>query len=142
MSFPEYPSLFENVSHERIQRSVNDWKTKYPLASAIFERIPSMDLNEAVRAMFLVDGVRWLLKIRTMRLSLVADKEPLDLIEDNVSDQKVQDKINELRKRHPTAADILERVHNMDLKEATLATFAIDSMERLLKLRAALILAS
>ena len=49
MSFPEYPSLFENVSHERIQRSVNDWKTKYPLASAIFERIPSMDLNEAVR---------------------------------------------------------------------------------------------
>ena len=52
-----------------------------------------------------------------MRLSLVADKEPLDLIEDNISDQKVQDKINELRKRHPTAADILERVHDMDLKK-------------------------
>ncbi len=39
-----------------------------------------------------------------MRLDLVEDKEPLDLIGDNVSDQKVQDKINELRRRHPTAA--------------------------------------
>ena len=53
--------------------------------------------------MFLVDGVRWLLKIRAMRLSLVEDKEPLDLIEDKVSDQKVEETIRGLRTKHPMA---------------------------------------
>ena len=108
----------------------------------IFEKIPSMDLKEVVSAMFLVDGVRWLLKIRAMRLSLVEDKEPLDLIEDKVSDQKVEETIRGLRTKHPMAATILEKIHNMDLKEATMAMFAIDSMEKLLKLRASLILVS
>ncbi len=101
-----------------------------------------MDLKEVVSTIFLVDGVRWLLKIRAMRLSLVEDKEPLDLIEDKVSDQKVDEKINELKSRHPVAAGILERIHHMDLKETTMAMFAINSMETLLKGRAALILAS
>ena len=131
----------ENVSHDKIQRSVNDWRTKYPNA-AIFEKIPSMDLKEVVSTMFLVDGVRWLLKIRAMRLSLVEDKEPLDLIEDKVSDQKVEETIRGLRTKHPMAATILEKIHNMDLKETTMAMFAIDSMEKLLKLRASLILVS
>lgn len=54
----------------------------------ILERIPSMDLREVVSVMLLVDGVRWLLKIRAMRLSLIEDK---------VSDQMVEEKINELR---------------------------------------------
>lgn len=55
----------------------------------ILERIPSMDLREVVSVMLLVDGVRWLLKIRAMRLSLIE--------EDKVSDQMVEEKINELR---------------------------------------------
>ena len=38
----------ENVSHDKIQRSVNDWRT-HPNAAAIFEKIPSMDLKEVVR---------------------------------------------------------------------------------------------
>ena len=123
----------ENVSHDKIQRSVNDWRTKYPNAAAIFEKIPSMDLKEVVSTMFLVDGVRWLLKIRAMRLSLVEDK---------VSDHKVEETIRGLRTKHPMAATILEKIHNMDLKETTMAMFAIDSMEKLLKLRASLILMS
>jgi hypothetical protein len=48
-----------------------------------------MDLREVVSVMLLVDGVRWLLKIRAMRLSLIE--------EDKVSDQMVEEKINELR---------------------------------------------
>ena len=107
----------ENVSQDKIQRSVNDWRSKYPdAACAIFEKIPSMDLKEVVSTMFLVDGVRWLLKIRAMRLSLVEDKEPLDLLEDKVSDHKVEETIRGLRTKHPMAAMILEKIHNMDLK--------------------------
>ena len=45
-----------------------------------------------------------------------------------------------MKNRFPTAAGILERIHHMDLKEATIAMFALDSMESLLKAKAALIL--
>ena len=121
----------EVVSEERIKRSVNDWRTKYPLASAIFDKIPTMDLGEVVGTMYLVDVVKKLVKMR-----------PLDLLDDKLSDQKVEEKINGLKNRYPTAAGILERIHHMDLKEATIAMFALDSMESLLKAKAALILPS
>ena len=75
--------ILKSWLHDKIQRSVNDWRTKYPNA-AIFEKIPSMDLKEVVSTMFLVDGVRWLLKIRAMRLSLVEDKV-------SGNDQRVED---------------------------------------------------
>lgn len=93
-----------------------------------------MDLREVVSVMLLVDGVRWLLKIRAMRLSLIE--------EDKVSDQMVEEKINELRIKYALFATILERIHNMDLKETTIAMFAIDGMESLLKVRALLFLGS
>ena len=132
----------EDVSEERIKRSVNDWRTKYPLASAIFDKIPTMDLEEVVGTMYLVDGVKRLVKMRALRLSVEQGKEPLDLLDDKLSDQKVEEKINGLKNRFPTAASILERIHHMDLKEATMAMFALDSMESLLKAKAALILPS
>jgi hypothetical protein len=132
----------EDVSEERIKRSANDWRTKYPIASAIFDKIPTMELGEVVGTMYLVDVVKRLVKMRALRLSVEEGKEPLDLLEDKLSDQKVEEKINGLKKSYPTAGDILERIHHMDLKEATMAMFALDSMESLLKAKAALILLS
>jgi hypothetical protein len=46
-----------------------------------------MDLKEIVSIMLLVDPVRWLLKTHTMKLSLIG--------EDKVTDQMVEEKINE-----------------------------------------------
>jgi hypothetical protein len=123
----------KDVSEQRVQEKINELRTKYPIAAAILERIPSMDLKEVVSVMLLVDGVRWLLKIRAMRLSLIEDK---------VSDQTVEEKINELRTKYPLFAAILERIHNMDLKETTIAMFGIDGMESVLKIRALVILGS
>ncbi|MGB7957167.1 MAG: hypothetical protein WCF23_24600 [Candidatus Nitrosopolaris sp.] len=123
----------KDVSEQRVQEKISELRTKYPIAAAILERIPSMDLKEVVSVMLLVDGVRWLLKIRAMRLSLIEDK---------VSDQTVEEKINELRTKYPLFAAILERIHNMDLKETTIAMFGIDGMESVLKIRALVILGS
>jgi hypothetical protein len=92
-----------------------------------------MDLIEVVSVMLLVDGVRWLVKTHAMKLSLIG--------EDKVTDQMVQEKINELKTENPLFGGILERIHNMDL-ETTIGLFGIDAMESLLKLRALLILAS
>ena len=98
-----------------------------------------MDAEEVVGTMFLVDGVKRLVKMRALRLSVPEGKEPLDMLDDKLSDSKVEEKINGLKNRYPTAAGILERIHHMDLKEATMAMFALDSMEELLKVRAAVI---
>ena len=129
MSIPE-----DDVSHQKVQQKINELKTKYPIATAILERIPSMDLKEVVSVILLADGVRWLLKVRAMRLISMEDKD--------VDEQKVQQKINDLRTNYPLAAAILERLHNMDLKETTTVMFIVDGLELLLRIRAMLILQS
>lgn len=124
----------DDVSHQKVEQKINELKTRYPIATAILERIPSMDLKEVVSVILLADGVRWLLKVRAMRLISMEDKD--------VDEQKVQQKINDLRTNYPLAAAILERVHNMDLKEATTVMFIVDGLELLLRIRAMLILQS
>lgn len=123
-----------DVSNQKVQEKINELRTKYPIADAILERTPSLHLREVGSVLLLVDGVRCLLKVRAMRLSLTK--------EDNVSDQMVEEKINELRTNYALFATILERIHNMDLKETTIAMFAIDGMESLLKISELLILGS
>ena len=124
----------DDVSHQKVQQKINELKTKYPIATAILERIPSMDLKEVVSVILLADGVRWLLKVRAMRLISMEDKD--------VDEPKVQQKINDLRTNYPLAAAILERLHNMDLKETTTAMFIVDGLDLLLRIRAMLILQS
>jgi hypothetical protein len=124
----------KQVSKEKIDEQVDEMKKKYPLYTAIMERIPDMELEEVVTIMFLVDSVRWVLKAHAMKLSLIGD--------DKVTDQMVEEKINEMRSKYANLASILERIHNMDLKETTIGLFGIDAMESLLKLRAAVIVAS
>jgi hypothetical protein len=124
----------KDVSMQKVEEETNEMRKKYPLYTAILERIPGMDLKEVVSVMVLVDGVRWLLKTHAMKLSLIG--------EDKVTDQMVQEKINEIRTKYASLAGVLERIHNMDLKETTIGLFGIDAMESLLKLRALVILAS
>jgi hypothetical protein len=129
MSFSE-----KDVSTQKVEEETNEMRKKYPVYTAILERIPAMDLKEVVSVMVLVDGVRWLLKTHAMKLSLIG--------EDKVTDQMVKEKINEIRTKYASLAGVLERIHNMDLKETTIGLFGIDAMESLLKLRALMILAS
>ncbi|MGC2683092.1 MAG: hypothetical protein WA323_14605 [Candidatus Nitrosopolaris sp.] len=124
----------KDVSTQKVEEETNELRRKYPLYTAILESIPTMDLKEVVSVMLLVDGVRWLLKTHAMKLSLIG--------EDKVTDEMVQEKINELKTKYASLASVLERIHNMDLKETTIGLFGIDAMESLLKLRALVILAS
>jgi hypothetical protein len=129
MSFSE-----KDVNDQKVEENINEMRRKYPLYTAILERIPAMDLKEVVSVMLLADGVRWLLKTHAMKLSLIG--------EDKVTDQMVKEKINELKTKYASLASVLERIHSMDLKETTIGLFGIDAMESLLKLRALVILAS
>ncbi|MGA9168905.1 MAG: hypothetical protein WBL88_18585 [Nitrososphaeraceae archaeon] len=134
MSFSELWISEEDVSDQKVKEKTNVLRAKYPIYTAIMERIPIMDLKEVVSVLSLVDPVRWILKTRATRLSFIG--------EDKALDQMVEEKINELRTKYATLAGILERIHNMDLRETVIGLFGIDAMESLLKLRALVILAS
>ena len=116
-----------DVNDKNIKEKTNELRTKYPIFIAILERIPDMDLKEAVSILLLVDPVRSVLKTRAMRLSFIG--------EDKALDQIVEEKINELRTKQPMLSGILERIHKMDLKENAVGLLGIDAMESLLKLK-------
>jgi hypothetical protein len=124
----------KDVSMQKVEEETNEMRKKYPVYTAILERIPDMDLKEVVSVMVLVDGVRWILKTHAMKLSLIG--------EDKVTDQIVEEKINELKTKNPLFGGVLERIHNMDLKENIIGLFGIDAMESLLRLKALVIIAS
>jgi hypothetical protein len=124
----------KDASEQSVKEKTNELRTKYPIFTAILERIPDMDLKEVVSVLVLVDPVRSVLKTHATRLSFIG--------EDKALDQMVEEKINELKKKYASLAGILERFHKMDLKETAVGLLGIDAMESLLKLRMLLILAS
>lgn len=124
----------EDVCDQRVKEKINDLRTKYPVFTAILERIPIMDLNEVISVMILVDPVRSVLKTHATRLTFIGENKELD--------QVIEDNINELRTKYAALAGVLERIHKMDLRETAIGLLGIDAMESLLKLRTLVILAS
>ena len=124
----------ENVSHQQVKEQSDDLRTKYPIFTAILERIPDMDLKEVLSVIVVVDPVRTLLKTHARRLAFIGEDKNLDQI--------VEESINEVRTKHAVLAGILERIHKMDLKDTALGLLGIDAMESLLKLRMLVILTS
>ena len=124
----------EKASDQTVKEKTNELRTKYPIFTAILERIPDMDLKEVVSVLVLVDPVRSLLRTHATKLTFIG--------EDKALDQMVEEKINELRTKYSTLAGILERVHKMDLRDTAVGMLGIDAMESLLKLRMLVILAS
>jgi hypothetical protein len=124
----------ENASDQKVKEQSVELGAKYPIITAILERISDMDLKEVVTVLVLVDPVRSVLKTHATRLTFIGENKELD--------QMIENGINELRTKYSTLAGILERIHKMDLKETAVGLLAIDSMESLLKLKMLVILAS
>ena len=124
----------ENASDQKVKEQSDELRSKYPIFTAILERIPDMDLKEVVSVLVLVDPVRSVLKSHATRLTFIGEDKELD--------QMIENGINELRTKYATLAGILERIHKMDLKDTAVGLLGIDAMESLLKLRMLVILAS
>lgn len=124
----------ENVSHQQVKEQSDDLRTKYPIFTAILERIPDMDLKEVLKVFVVMEPVRRLLKARATTLTSRGEDKDLD--------QVIEESINEVRTRNAVLAGILERIHNMDLKDTAIGILGIDAMESLLKLRMLVILTS
>jgi hypothetical protein len=124
----------KNASDQKVKEQTNELSSKYPIFTAVLERVPVMDLTEVVSVLVLVDPVRSVLRTHATRLSFIGENKVLD--------QMVEEKINQLKTKYATLAGILERIHKMDLKETAVGLLGIDAMESLLKLRMLVILAS
>jgi len=124
----------ENASHHKVKEQSDDLRTKYPIFTAILERIPDMDLKEVVSLLVIVDPVRSLLKTHATRLTFIGEDKNLDQI--------IEESINQLRTKHALLAGILERIHKMDLKDTAVGLLGIDAMESLLKLKMLLLVTS
>ena len=125
---------YENASDQKVKEQSDELRAKFPIFTAILERIPDMDLKEVVSILVLVDPVRSVLKSHATRLTFIGEDKELD--------QMIENGINELRTKYATLAGILERIRKMDLKDTAIGLLGIDAMESLLKLRMLVILAS
>jgi hypothetical protein len=124
----------KDASDQKVKEQADDMRTKYPIFTAVLEKIPEMDLKEVVSVLVLVEPVRSVLRTHATRLSFIGEDKELD--------QVIEQKISELKTKYATLARILERIHNMDLKDTAGGLLGIDAMESLLKLRMLVILAS
>lgn len=125
------PSLLMNRSptddEYDIPELMDELRTNYPLVSAILDKVPEMELEEAGTLVLLVDGVRWLGKMHALRLLRMEDK--------TVTDEMIQTKANEIRAKHPLLANILDRIRQMNLKETYTGMLVLDALEHILKAR-------
>jgi uncharacterized protein YycO len=124
----------KNASDQKVKEQTDELRIKYPIFTAVLERIPVMELKEVVSVLVLVEPVRSVLRTHATRLTFIGENKELDKF--------VEEKINELKTKYPTLGGILERIHKMDLKETAGGLLGIDAMESLLKLRILVILAS
>ena len=124
----------KDASDQKVKEQANDMRTKYPIFTAVLERIPDMDLKEVVSVLVLVEPVRSVLRTHATRLSFIGENKELDQI--------IEQKLSELKTKYATLAGILERIHKMDLKETAGGLLGIDAMESLLKLRMLVVLTS
>jgi hypothetical protein len=53
----------------------------------------------------------------------------MSLSDKDVNDQKVEEKINEMRKNYASLATVVERIQKMNLKETTMALFGNNSIQ-------------
>ena len=124
----------KDASDQKVKEQIDVMRAKYPIFTAVLERIPDMDLKEVVSVLVLVEPVRSVLRTHATRLAFIGENKELDQI--------IEQKLSELKTKYATLAGILERIHKMDLKDTAGGLLGIDAMESLLKLRMLVILAS
>jgi hypothetical protein len=121
--------LEREITDDMIEEKIKELKPKHSQLATILEGIRSLSLEDTVRVLILSEGLEWILKARAMRLVNTREKA--------ITDEMVEERIKELKPHHPIFAAILERVHEMNLKEAVNALVVLEGLRWLLKIHAA-----
>ena len=83
-----------------------------------------MDLKKTVNTILVVDALEVLLKVHGMR----------EARGKALTDEMAEHVVQELRPKHPVLAVVIERGHQMDLKETFAALIVVDALKEVRKL--------
>jgi diphthamide biosynthesis methyltransferase len=117
----------KTITNEMVEEKIKELKPIHPELAQVAETIHKMDLKETVNAILVIDALEVLLKVHAMRKARGKA----------LTDEMAQQVVKELRPKHPVLAAIIERGHQMDMKETIAALIVVDALKRFLKVHAA-----
>ena len=115
------------ITNEMVEEKIKELKPIHPELAQVAETIHKMDLKETVNAILVIDALEALLKVHAMR----------EARGKALTDEMAQQVVKELRPKHPVLAAIIERGHQMDMKETIAALIVVDALKRFLRIHAA-----
>ena len=115
------------ITNEMVEEKIKELKPIHPELAQVAETIHKMDLKETVNAILVIDALDVLLKVHAMR----------EARGKALTDEMAQQVVKELKPKHPVLAAIIERGHQMDMKETIAALIVVDALKRFLRVHAA-----
>ncbi|MFZ0893402.1 MAG: hypothetical protein WAZ77_02760 [Candidatus Nitrosopolaris sp.] len=115
------------ITNEMVEERIKQLKPIHPELAAVAERIHEMDLKETVNSIVVVDALEALLKVHAMR----------EARGKALTDEMAQQIVRELKPKHPVFAAIIERGHQMDMRETVGALIVVEALKRFLRIHAA-----
>ncbi|MGB7953277.1 MAG: hypothetical protein WCF23_04795 [Candidatus Nitrosopolaris sp.] len=115
------------ISNEMVEERIKQLKPIHPELAAVAERIHEMDLKETVNSIVVAEALEALLKVHAMR----------EARGKALTDEMAQQIVRELKPKHPVFAAIIERGHQMDMRETVGALIVVEALKRFLRIHAA-----
>ena len=115
------------ITNEMAEEKIKQLKPIHPELAAVAERIHKMDLKETVNTIIVAEALEALLKVHAMR----------EARGKALSDEMAQQIVKELKPKHPVFAAIIERGHQMDMRETVGALIVVEALKRFLRIHAA-----
>jgi diphthamide biosynthesis methyltransferase len=115
------------ITNEMVEEKIKQLKPLHPELAAVAERIHEMDLKETVNTIVVAEALEALLKVHAMR----------EARGKALSDEMAQQIVKELKPKHPVFAAIIERGHQMDMRETVGALIVVEALKRFLRIHAA-----
>ncbi len=115
------------ITNEMVEEKIKQLKPIHPELAAVAETIHKMDLKETVNAIIVADAMEVLLKVHAMR----------EARGKALTDEMAQQIVKELKPKHPVFAAVIERGHQMDLRETLGALIVVEALKKFLRIHAA-----
>ena len=115
------------ITDEMVEEKIKQLKPIHPELAAVAERIHEMDLKETVNHILVLDALEPLLKVHAMR----------EARGKALTDEAAQQIVKQLKPKHPVFAAIIERGHEIDLRETLGALIVVEALKRFLRIHAA-----
>ncbi len=115
------------ITNEMVDEKIKQLKPIHPELAAVAERIHQMDLKETVNTIIVTEALEALLKVHAMR----------EARGKALSDEMAQQIVKELKPKHPVFTAIIERGHQMDMREMVGALIVVEALKRFLRIHAA-----